>query len=123
MEERLAADGDLEALDFVLLGDRHDDRVGLLNRLRNLLARILEIRSEGALTNRVEFLVLELRPNFFPTEIVSDSILRDLEPVLRRNGQNNGIAVNARPIGCRRLVEEPSRLGARLPRFRGGFRA
>ena len=112
--------GQLERLDLVALGDGDDDVVRLLHRLRDLLLRRLQVGGQRLPADQVDVLVLQLRLDLLPAQVVADAGSGDLQPLPRRHRQDHGVAVDAGAVRPRRLVEEPPRLGAGVAR--GGRR-
>ena len=106
----------LNAWTSLSVGDRHDDVVRLLDRLRDLLLGRLQVRVERLLADQVDILALQLRLDFLPAQVVADPGPRDLQPLPRRDRQDHGVAVDSGTIRSGRLIEEPPGLGARVAR-------
>ena len=105
---------DLEGVDVVALIDGYHHGVCLPDGLRDTPSRRFRLAGEHMLPDRIDGLVLELAADLYPTEILPDSCTRRVEPVLRRNRQDDGITMDPGAVGRGRLVDEP-------PGFRVGF--
>ena len=123
IEQRIRADSELERLDFAVAVDGDDDRPCLADGFRDCLLRGFQGFGEAFLARRAgaageAYLALDL----LPPQLGAHMVARGCEPLARRRGENQRVAVDARLVGRGGFLDEAPRRRARLARIRNRLR-
>ena len=120
-EQGCVDDHHLEGVDLVALVDRDHHGIGLLDGPGDVLSGRLRCVDEHLLADGVDGLVPELVADLLPAEILPRPPARRLQTVARRNGEDEGVAIDPGTVRRGGLVDETPGFGAGFAGLRGGL--